>query len=235
MPLGKEANERLWDAVIKEALIESMGRELKELEQNIEPHDFSPQFEKKIYKLTKSIGRKENIQAVGKVFCKFAVTAAAVMGLAFGGFLTQPEVYAAVGNVMRGIFSTHDSYSYQGNNEDVVFDDTKRFGYIPDGYELRSVFYMGNAMLLTYESDNGNNIYFNYSLAQGSSITVDNEGHTYKEINKNDKTYYFYNSTENGFNTMIWFDNTYAYSIDAQISEEEIITIAENIKNRKIL
>ena len=37
MPLSKGANERLWDAVIKEALIESMNRELDETEQNIEP------------------------------------------------------------------------------------------------------------------------------------------------------------------------------------------------------
>ena len=43
MPLSKGANERLWDAVIKEALIESMRLELDEAEQNTEPHSFSPQ------------------------------------------------------------------------------------------------------------------------------------------------------------------------------------------------
>lgn len=112
MPLSRGANERLWDAVIKEALIESMNRELDETEQNIEPHNFSSQFEHKMNRLIKSIGRKEKAQTVGKVIGKFAVTAATVMGILFGGFLTQQEVYAAVGNVIRSIFSTHDKYTY---------------------------------------------------------------------------------------------------------------------------
>lgn len=130
MPLSKGANERLWDAVIKEALIESMNRELDETEQNIEPHNFSSQFEHNMNKLIKNIGRKEKAQAAGKTIVKFAVTAATVMGIMFGGFLTQQEVYAAVGNVIRSIFSTHDKYTYQDNSEDIVFDDTIRLGYV---------------------------------------------------------------------------------------------------------
>ena len=233
MPLSKGANERLWDAVIKEALIESMNRELDETEQNIEPHNFSSQFEHNMNKLIKNIGRKEKAQAAGKVIGKFAVTAATVMGIMFGGFLTQQEVYAAVGNVIRSIFSTHDKYTYQDNSEDIVFDDTIRLGYVPDGYELRSVYYMGNANLLTYESEDEKSLYFNYSLAEDSSITVDNESHSYKEIIEYNEMFYFYKSEQDDFNTIIWFDGKYAYSIDAQISEDEIVKIAENIKSAK--
>lgn len=233
MPLSKGANERLWDAVIKEALIESMNRELDETEQNIEPHNFSSQFEHNMNKLIKNIGRKEKAQAAGKVIGKFAVTAATVMGIMFGGFLTQQEVYAAVGNVIRSIFSTHDKYTYQDNSEDIVFDDTIRLGYVPDGYELRSVYYMGNANLLTYESEDEKSLYFNYSLAEDSSITVDNESHSYKEIIEYNEMFYFYKSEQDDFNTIIWFDGKYAYSIDAQISGDEIVEIAENIKSAK--
>lgn len=233
MPLSKGANERLWDAVIKEALIESMNRELDETEQNIEPHNFSSQFEHNMNKLIKNIGRKEKAQAAGKVIGKFAVTAATVMGIMFGGFLTQQEVYAAVGNVIRSIFSTHDKYTYQGSSEDMTFDDTIRLEYVPEGYELRSVYYMGNANLLTYESEDEKSLYFNYSLAEDSSITVDNESHSYKEIIEYNEIFYFYKSEQDDFNTIIWFDGQYAYSIDAQISEDEIVKIAENIKSAK--
>ena len=59
MPLSKGANERIWDAVIKESLIESMKSELDEAEQNAEPHSFSPQFEHNMKKLSRSIGIKE--------------------------------------------------------------------------------------------------------------------------------------------------------------------------------
>lgn len=231
MALSKEANERLWDALIKEALIENANRELDELSNDTGSHEFSKQFEKKIRKLYSKIARSENIKDVGKIFGRCAVAAAAVMGIAFGGFLTQPEVYAAVENVVRNIFDSHDSYTYQGYQTETVFDDTKKLGYIPDGYELRSVYYMGNAMLLTYESENEEYIYFQYSFAEGSSITVDNEEHDYKEININGKTYYYYNSSSNDFNSIIWYNGNYAYSIDAQLSKKELVKIAENIIN----
>ena len=69
----------------------------------------------------------------------------------------------------------------------MTFDDTIRLGYVPEGYELRSVYYMGNGNLLTYESKDGHNLYFDYSFAENSSITIDNETHSYKEIFKNNK------------------------------------------------
>lgn len=230
MPLSRGANERLWDAVIKEALIESMNRELDETEQNIEPHKFSSQFEHNMNKLIKNIGRKEKEQTVGKVIGKFAVTAATVMGIMFGGFLTQQEVYAAVGNVIRNIFSTHDKYTYQGSSEDMTFDDTIRLGYVPNGYELRTAFYSHSNVLLTYESVDENSIDFEYGLADTTSVSVDNERHILKEINKKEQTYYYYEPIEaDDFSTLIWYNNGYVYSIDAQFSEDEIIKIAENI------
>lgn len=232
MPLSRGANERLWDAVIKEALIESMNRELDEMEQNIEPHKFSSQFEHNMNKLIKNIGRKEKAQTVGKVIGKFAVTAATVMGIMFGGFLTQQEVYAAVGNVIRSIFSTHDKYTYQENSEDIVFDDTIRLGYVPNGYELRTALYSHSNVLLTYESVDENSIDFEYGLADTTSVSVDNERHILKEINKKEQTYYYYEPIEaDDFSTLIWYNNGYVYSIDAQFSEDEIIKIAENIIN----
>lgn len=230
MQLSRESNERLWDAVIKEALIESMNRELEETEQNMEAHNFSAPFEKEMNRLIKSIGRKEKFQEARKVLCKLTVTAAAVLGIMFGGLLTQQEVYAAVGNVFRSIFSTHDKYTYQGFDEDIVFDNTKRLGYIPDGYEIRSIFFGGNAMLMTYESIDDKTISFEYAVADGTSISVDNERHIYKEIVNDGQTYYFYEPIEeNDSAILIWYDSGYVYNIDGDISEDEFIKIARNI------
>lgn len=232
MPLSKGANERLWDAVIKEALIESVSRELDEAEQTAEPHSFSPQFEHNMKKILKSIGRKEKVQNLGRAFCKIAVTAAAVMGLMFGGLLTQQEVSAAVSNVIKNVFPTHDKYTYQGSfdSDDMDFDYSIEPGYIPEGYELRTVNYLGNAKLMIYETDDEIQLYFDYSFADATSISVDNETHSYKEINKNNTTYYFYKSDdENDSSVLIWYDERHSYLINAQLPEEEIVRIAENL------
>ena len=233
MPLSKGANERLWDAVIKEALIESMRLELDEAEQNAEPHSFSPQFEHNMKKLSRSIGIKEKSCAAVKVICKFAVTAAAVMGISFGGLLTQHEVYAAVSNVVRDIFSTHDKYTYQGSfdSDDMDFDDSIEPEYVPEGYELRSVLYAGGAKLMTYESKDEKTIDFEYCFADGTAISVDNERHRIKEINKNDQTYYYYEAMEeDDLNVLVWYSGEYFYDINAQLPEEEFVKIAESIK-----
>lgn len=231
MPLSKGGNERLWDAVIKEALIEEMEDEIEQFENNLEEHSFSPRFNDKMDRLIRNIGKKEKIQAVEKTLGRVMLTAAAVMGIMFGGLLTQQEVYAAVESVIKEVFSTNDKYTYHGNSENTEFDDSIRLGYVPEGYELRSVYYMGNGNFLTYESIDGNIIEFEYSLADSTSVTIDNERHIKKDININGTTYYLYESIEdNDYNIIIWYDNGYAFDINAQICTDEIIRIAESIK-----
>ena len=84
--------------------------------------------------------------------------------------------------------------------------------------------------MLTYESVDENSIDFEYGLADTTSVSVDNERHILKEINKKEQTYYYYKPIEaDDFSTLIWYNNGYVYSIDAQFSEDEIIKIAENI------
>ena len=83
---------------------------------------------------------------------------------------------------------------------------------------------------MIYETDDEIKLYFDYSFADTSSVTVDNERHSYKEINKNNTTYYFYESyDENDSSMLIWYDERHSYLITAQLSEEEIVKIAENL------
>ncbi len=57
--------------------------------------------------------------------------------------LTQPTVYAAVKNVIRTVFDTHDKFAYQGsfNSNDMPFDNTLCPEYIPEEYDLRSIYF----------------------------------------------------------------------------------------------
>ncbi len=232
MRLSKNANERLWDAVIKEALIEDCNIELREFEQIKEEHVFSMQFEKKINKIRNSIAVKEYINSIWKFFKNLIITVAAIMGIVFSGMLTEPQVYAAVKNVVRNIFSDHDNFTHKQNNGEIIFDKNKTLEYIPDGYTLRSVFYADNSVFQTYDAENGQEIQFDYGLAESSSISIDNERHFAKEINIENQKYYYYAAIEeNDFNSLIWYNNGYVYIITSQISEEEIVEIAENFSN----
>lgn len=45
------------------------------------------------------------------------------------------------------------------------------------------------------------------------------------------QTYYFYEAMkENDFNMLIWYSGEFFYDIDAQLSEDEMLKIAESVK-----
>ena len=228
MERRKAANNEIFDILLKSALITRYENEVSAAMLSADKHTYPAEFHRRLRQIKNTAGRKERISAAGRVFSRLAVTAAAAMGILFGCLLTRPEVSAAVGNVFGSIFSTHDSYSFTAGS-DTDFNQNIRLGYVPEGYELREAHYMGNSVFLSYESDSGY-IYFNYSLADGSSITIDNEKHDYTEITNNHITYYYYCSDDSDYSTLIWFDGIYAYSIDAQINQAEFIKIAENIQ-----
>lgn len=101
MQLSKQANERLWDALIKEALIQDCYNELAELEKTVRPHTFSERFEKNIAKMKRKVFGKERLKSAGVIIRNTAAVVIIVIGLTFGVLLNQPEVYAAVENVIE--------------------------------------------------------------------------------------------------------------------------------------
>ena len=230
--------EQIFDIVLKEALRESMEREFKEVDEMVldEPHEFSPEFEKKMRKTINSVGRKDRIKKYARNCVKAVISAAAVFGICFGVLLTQPSVFAAVQNVFRSVFDTHDRYEFGSNEELTIenFDDNIRLGYVPDGYRLSNGYYSSAYVILTYASENGNEydmIEFNYGIADSLSISYDNEHNSYYEFEYNGTEYQYYESNDSDFyDTLLWCDNGYAFSIYAYLSKDELIKIAENIE-----
>lgn len=232
MKLSERANEHLWDSLLTEILIEDCKNELAELENSKESHTFSLNFEKKIQKIRHSVGRKESAIRIAIFMRKAAVTAVTIAGLLFFVFLTQPQVYAAVEDVVRSIFETHDKYTYHGETAEGTFDENKRLGYVPDGFELRSIVYGKSIAALTYENTDEETIDFNYGFADKSSISMDNERHDYERLEHNGQIYYLYVAIEeNDQSVIIWYCGDYVYSISSQLPQTELIKIAESVKD----
>lgn len=232
--INQRTNNKIFDLLIADALADVWDMEFAKYDDNdtAEEYQFSDEFERNIRKIRNSIGRKERMKNAGRFSLKFFVTIATIMGIAFGGLLTQPTVFASVQNVFRSIFSDHDNYTFSGElPEGSEFDRNKRLGYIPDGYELRMVFYAKEDIFTTYETDDGKNIEFDYGLATNSSISVDNERSTYYELNYGNITYHYYEALdqEADYNTLIWYSDGYRFSIVGLLSKDEIIKVAENI------
>ena len=101
MKLSEQANERLWDALIKEILIQNCCDELAELEKSVRPHTFSKRFERNISKMKLKVFGKERLKVTGVILRNIAAVILIVVGLTSGALLNQPEVSAAVENVIE--------------------------------------------------------------------------------------------------------------------------------------
>ena len=157
---------------------------------------------------------------------------AVVISVTFCILLTQPKIYATVSDVIKTATSGgFDKYTYRGELSEETFDEYKRLGYVPEGYDIRSIVFGGCAAVLNYENENEDTIEFMYGIASNSSISIDNERHTYKEIKHNGQTYYLYIATEeNDWSTIIWYRGDYVYSVNAHFDENELVKIAESVE-----
>lgn len=231
MDTPKSTNDEIFEILLRKALILKYENEAAEAQREANEYSFSDKFKKKLKKTYNSINRAERIKLTVNIIKKAAVITASVMGILFSVLMTQPEVYAAVEKVFKTVFSTHDSYIYQGAASETQFNMNIRLGYVPDGYDLRSAFFSDNNVSLTYESLDEKYIYFDYGLAENSLLSVDNERHKCHELKDGNTTFYFYQAINDGDNnTLIWYDGNYYYCIDAQYDDDILVKMAKNIK-----
>lgn len=229
MPLSKSANEKMWDIILTDALEEHCRREVKDLmNDNQEPHIFSKKFEKNIRKIRNSIGRKKAIKTAGRFAFKSFTVLACMMGISFGALLTQPTIYASVTEVIRQTFDGYEEYRFTTPAMDKI--PMLDIGYIPEDYQF--VFANITPSDVQLEYTNSKNSKLTISYMTGSVVfngDTDYSIHKTKIIN-GQTYYYFTNSNNNNTTTMYWNDNTFSYRIYAQLSVDELIKIAENIK-----
>lgn len=229
MPLSKAANEKMWDIILTDALEEHCRREVKDLvNNNQEAHVFSKEFERNIRKIRNSIGRKKAIRTAGRFAFKFFTVLACIMGISFGALLTQPTIYASVTEVIRQTFDGYEEYRFTTPAMDKI--PMLDIGYIPEDYQF--VFANITPSDVQLEYTNSKNSKLTISYMTGSVVfngDTDYSIHKTKIIN-GQTYYYFTNSNNNNTTTMYWSDNTSSYRIYAQLSVDELIKIAENIK-----
>ena len=236
MMSNSKTNEKIFDLLIADALVDSWNMELAQFDddgQN-EQHKFSDEFDRNIRRIRNSIGRKERMQKAFRFTFKFIIAFATFMGLIFGFLITQPTVYGAVKSVIRTIFDKYDRFDFISDNSELTvenFDDTIRLKYVPDGFRLYSGFYTPMYVKLIYTDNNDNEIIFSYSIAEDYSIDIDNEHTMYRTIVTNGIEFHLYESIDEDFrSSILWYNNGYAFNISSYIPSNELVEIAESLK-----
>ncbi len=127
--MNTATKNKIFNAILAEALEDCLDDELKKYDEIKfdRTHEFSPQYKMKRRKIINSVGRKNRIKKYKHIAVRSVISIAAAFGLVFGVLLTQPEVYAAVQNVIRNVFDKYDKYEYVSEELTVEnFDDSFR-------------------------------------------------------------------------------------------------------------
>lgn len=227
-------NDEIFELLLRDAFTEKAKRDAKAAKEQAIEHKFSPQFEKAVKKIERHIGMGAALKAVGRTALKIAAVWAVVMGIAFAALLTQPSISAAVQNVFREKFETYDKISFEGKSGADSFDREKRPQYLPAGYEIYQINFENDLIALLYKNSE-TDMYINiqYGIAENYAINLDTEYHFYETVTRGDVTYYYYDAVKTdpqNDDTLVWYSDGLFYMINAQLSFDELVKVAENIK-----
>lgn len=123
-------------------------------------------------------------------------------------------------------FTDHSTYSVVDASDIRDVDDIS-IEYIPEGFELSKNIRYDKVVLLTYsKEDEWLNI---YKGRIDSDVAFDTEYKNSESLKIHNFNSIYYEDTNLNYSGIVWNDGTHIYTVEGNISKDELIKIAENI------
>lgn len=125
-------------------------------------------------------------------------------------------------------FSNHSVYTVESEKNRIKQIDLI-CSYIPDGFTLDETHYDANGYIIAYEFSSEDKYYIVSKETDNAVITFDSEHYEPEKIEMNGITYLYYKKSET-FGGLIWNTGGYIYTIGGNISNKELLNIAQCTK-----
>lgn len=214
----------------QKALSEALVLEYEQSVPNMEPHAFSPRFEKQMRAL---IRRREKpyyrmINTAGK---RAACFAAALLMLSTVSVLKVDAFRSAFQDFtvkFRSVFSTFHSAEPENAPDTIEEIYEMTYDFAGNGFELLDERYTDQFRIVTYA--NGENaVTFQQCTKKAFNPSVNTEGAEYYEKKMNGVDAIFYRDNLGAY-YLIWDDGEYALFLLGEIDKETFIEIADSIQ-----
>ena len=218
--------------ILKEALIVSMERELKNIPSNLNDYNFSVDFEKKMKHLIK----KANIKYINinKFRIRKSIVAASLILIVLTASMSVEAVRMPAIRLTEKIYTEFSEILFE--NEDNIevpqkIEEVYIPSYIPEGYTLTEVVDdMRSMHFLFYTNEEGQELSVE-QLTLNVGMAVDTEDITTEEITINGMNGIIY--SKRGLTSIIVNDNRYVHFVSGYEDREELIKIVESLHIRK--
>lgn len=227
--MKNDYKEALREAFLKSAVIEAAEREAAEAAaMDIEVPEPTEEELRAIDRIIRDMDRKKQ-KGQGRVWRAVAMIAV-VFALTFGIIMMQPTVRASVLDVVISFFEKYFSFDFDTDApkfEYALGDYTVT--YVPDGYLLDGVETFPSKTTFVFRKGEKaiNIILYPSSFSQAN---VDTEISASKSVRVGILDGYLNQYKNKEFKQLIWGDETHCFMVRGELSEEEILKIAKNIK-----
>ena len=228
------------DAMLASALIKVKNYDVSSIPPDSDiDYTFSLEFETSMDNLISLFNKKEKPVS----FYRNALTKAAVIIIvlcvgAFSLMMISPQARADFRNAVVEFYETHIKFYFITNTETPTdFSNYKNVyvEYIPQGFLLKEKYEEYEAIGYRYENETENLVYDVYvSLNDGLSILTDKDKNNIERISISGRESYLVSGENAGkpYSTLIITGNKITVTIYGQLNREEIIKVAESIKEK---
>lgn len=241
---GHNQDERIFDDLFQAAVCQSVEDELALLiAQSSDEHVFSREHKQRIRGILSRHKKQIRLRQIFYTAKRAAVVALVILVTAFCSLMTIEAVRSEVIQAVTEWFEKFTNVRFTGTGSEldgliIDFRITGMMlpGYIPEGYEQKTLEVDSIGVSAVYENSDGHVIVYDQLIHdEGNSISLDNEQHDLKEITFDGYDAVLALSNQPGLRSaiLVWHDGIFIYSLTGSLDEATILDIAESLQEPK--
>lgn len=230
--MNSELNDRIFDAMLEVACKEIMDERLAEWDAaNTEPHEFSPEFEKKMKKTIRSYSHRLRMKSLKKALKRVAIVIVCIMVSGFIFTMSVQALRARFFNTIVEVTEKYIGFTFK-SSDDQPPKDMIRPEYIANGYSEIEVEDSLSGVNIYYANEAGEEIRF-HQVEKNESfrMAIDNE-HSLPPyyLHYNDIAVQVYEKNIDGYSSfLIWESTDTFYMIAGPADISELCKMVESI------
>ncbi len=230
--IKKSVDDAVFDAVLAKAFEDAAERDLAEMQTEDVPEysEAYKKMERRYYNKVKRQSRARGCRAGFAPVLKRVVSFVLIIGfVSCCVMLSAPTIRAEFMGLVTKFFDEYFSI-ITPNNVTTYETENFVFEYIPSNYYATETLAKPFLSTFTFSSSQTNHSFI-VSIHSGTNVSSQHDTlftNTF-QIHINEYSGYIIESTDDNRKEIIWTDNLNVYSVSGNISEQELIKIAENI------
>lgn len=217
--------DKMLDEYLDEAAKNAAGASYGE--ENDADVEFSQMHEAKMERFFAAQRKKQSAKKYRRIL---KAAACVLLAVAVGSGVTIFSVDALRTRFLNFVFvpsKPNTDYNFGDYAQNRYSDSDITLNYIPEGFKLADKVKSSESIDLLFKNDEKSYFYFNVNdITVQSSIDTENATVENITVNGYDGVYI----SNDNINALVWHDNRYSYDIIGNISKENIIKIAKNLK-----